>query len=81
LSPAIAIGRNGPIAACRYPISSPAGIECKAALRQEILDHRSLTGSLHPKQPFKLLEKLGGEGRQSANTRHSIRTSLIAYRP
>jgi len=46
-------------------------IECKAALRQEFLDHRSLTGSLHPKQSFKLLKKLGGERRESANSGQS----------
>jgi len=60
--------RFGSLSAPRHRTSSPAGIEGKAALRQEILDHRNLAGSFHRKQSFKLLEKPCREGRESATS-------------
>ncbi len=59
----------GSTAASRYRISSRAAVRCKAVLEQEFLGHRSLTGSLHPEQAFKLLEILNSEGRKTAKSR------------
>jgi len=66
------------VAALHNSTTPAAANGCKAALRQEFFDHRSLTGSFHAKQSFKLPEKLDGEGQKTARCGRSQYTELSA---
>ena len=56
----------------RLELSTGSGAVHNAALRQEFLGHRNLTGSFYPEQSFILVEKLYGEGRESATSGRKI---------